>query len=215
MITQLNPQDPVIAPGKQVNVYRYHLRSFRLHKMLETASILCIALLECDSNNTAAEVSARDTRNFQLSLDSIAREWDWAKKHKDAPKGSHELIFTINFPTPEEVQGMKNGKLKSVALELYNFFHVVLGSQAADQQMWVGPQSEGDVDDALDILREIVTVLLGTGAQDSGTFDVGVLAPDFSYIGQLAPSPSEVSPTIAEPSKDAQPPKVPDVPDVP
>lgn len=221
MRTNIEPSDPPVKPGLTIPTYRYNINNFRLHKMLEGAAILAMGLLECDSNNMSGEVRAQDSRNIGHAVSQIEREWAWAKKHKDAPQGSHENTYTINFPQPNVIQAMKNTKLKSVALELANFVSVVVGSQAGDAQVWVGEGSEINIDYAVRIVREVVTSLVGDGSQTEGssadapTYNTGVTAPDFSHLGELTPPPNEASVQTQEASRDAQPPNVPDAPDVP
>lgn len=220
METELTISEPPVVPGKKIKAYRYKLAAFRLHKMLEQVSRMQIALIECDSNNTSSEVTARDSRNFIIALASIRREWEFAIKHKDAPVGTREYIYQIALVEPGTVQRMKNQKLKSVALELQNFGHVCLGSQAADTQVWVGNPSETDLGKALGIVEEVANAELGTGketddsTEDKPVFDTGALVPDYSYVGELKPPPHEEAVIMREPSSDAQPPNIPDVPDV-
>jgi hypothetical protein len=215
MITETNPIDPPVEGGRIINTYRYRLRAFRLNKLLEGVSQMCFALIECKSNNTSNSVSAPDARNFQRAVAAMDREWNWAKAHRNDPTGTHELVFTLQFPRPDEIQAMFNTKLKSVAWEVYNFFHVGLGSQDANQQIWIGADTEDDIDTALATLTEVVETMLGTGEETNGVFDVGASMPDYQFLGTIKPPIASPEVAVQEPSSDVAPPRVPDAADKP
>lgn len=216
MITQTNPIDPPIEGGAIIDTYRYRLRNFRVQKVLSHVAMFCIGLIECKSNNTSNSVSARDARNFQRALADIQREWDWAKGKRDDPTGDHEDVYTIQFPRPAELQVMPNIKLQSVAFEALNFFRVVLGTQDANQSIWLGADTSNDGDAALATLKDVTTALLGDGTADaSGVFNVGVATANYSFVGRLSPPIASPEVIAQEPSSGVRPSRVPDTADTP
>lgn len=213
MITQTNPTDPPIEGGATINTYRYRLRSFRIQKVLSNAAMMCFGLIECKSNNTSNSVSARDARNFQRAIADLEREWEWAKKKRDDPTGDMEDVYTIQFPRPSELQVMANGKLSSVAFELLNFFRVVLGAQDTNHSIWIGADTEADVDKALLTLKERTKELLGDGSEANGQFNVGVPTANYSYVGRINPPITSPEVVAQEPSAGVAPARQPDAAD--
>jgi hypothetical protein len=215
MITQTNPTSPPVRGGLIVDTYVYNVRSFRLQKVLASASMMCLALLECRSNNTSNSVSARDSANFQLALADILRDLDWAKLKRNDPAGLMERVYSVQFPRDNELQGMRNVKLQSVAFELNNFFHVLLGTQDLDHGIWIGAETDEDITTAFKTLSEITAVMLGDGKADAnGSFNVGVRTASYAMIGMV--NPPIISPTVTaqEPSSDLSPSVIPDAADI-
>jgi|GEM_PF-6940089 len=215
MITNTDPSDPPILGGTTIQTYVYRLSAFRLHQVLETAAMMAFGIIESKSNNTSNSISARDARNMQKGLDDIERAWEWAKNHRDDPTGVLEDTFEIQFPRPAELQLMPNVKLKQVGFELQNFFRVALGSQDSKHGIWIGAETEADVNTALATVKEIVTTLVGTGKDDNGSFNVGVSTANYSHVGRLSPPLTSPKIAHAEPSADALPDRYPDAPDRP
>ena len=215
--TELVPEDPPIKPGKKIPVYRYKIANFRLQKMLQSTARLQIWLLECDSNNASGEVTARDARTVNLGMEQMLKEWRWARQFKDSPTGDHERIYSLLVPRDDELQRMKNGKLQMLSLELSNLTHVVLSSQAAKQQAWVGEGSEPDIDSALGAVLTVTREMVGDGSSngdDPPTFNTGSAAPDYSLVGELHPPPGEMGVQIQEASSGAVGVALADAPDV-
>jgi len=214
MITQTIPSEPPVQGGASIRTYLYKLKAFRVSQVLEAASSMCFGLVESRSNNTSNSISARAARNVQAGLKDIKRLWDWAKSHRDDPTGVLEDSFELQFPEPSEIGLMLNVKLRQVAFELQNFFRVTLGSQDATHGLWVGAETEADVDVAFATLTEIVTILVGDGSQDAaGTFNVGVATANYSHVGRLSPPLTNPRVAHAEPSSDNIPSRWPDAPD--
>lgn len=218
MKTELKVALPNPTGGMEIKVHTYMVKNFRLHKMLQTASRGLLWLLETDSNNAAATVNARDSRNIQLIMANIDAEWERAKKFRDAPYGTLEKGYEINLPYPSEIQKMLNVKLQSVSQEIYNLCHVTALNDSAQLQQWVGESTTEDVDRALAICKEVVLETVGDGSADDSSivgFNVGQRAADFSILGELVPDVDNDVANLAEPSSDAIPPAVPDTPDRP
>lgn len=212
----VNPPEP--TAGNQIKCHVYNLKNFRLHKMLQTISRGLLWQLEADSNNSASTVIARDSRNVQLIMATIEREWARAKKYRDAPMGNLERGYEINLPYPSEIQMMQNMKMQAVSQELFNLAHGIIHNDSAQLQQWIGEATTADVDQAVEICKEIILETLGTGDVDESSivgYNVGAQAPDFSRLGRLIPDVDNDVANLAEPSSGSEPPAVPDTPDVP
>ena len=202
-MTELVPESPPILPGRKITVYRYEIANFRLQKVLQSTARLQIWMLESDSNNASGEVTARDSRTINTAMKQVKQEWEWAQKFKDSPVGDRERVYTVLVPKDDEIQRMVNGKLQMLSLELSNFSHVVLGSQSAKQQAWVGEGSEPDIDQALNAVLVVTEQMVGDGAKSGDsppTFATGARAPDYSIMGELAPPIGEGGVRIQEAS---------------
>lgn len=218
MITNLKVDSPVPVAGMEISCNKFDIKHFRLHKMLSELTRMIMFLLESDTNNSAAQVVARDSRTVSLGFTAIEKEWEFAQKYRNAPLGTLEQGYSIVLPKPSEVQRMKNRPAQCAAQELMNLANVLIFNDSSTQQQWVGEGPARDIQDALDTAKEIVTSELGTGAADEGHptgYDVGSEHADYSRLGELKPDIDLDRVSIAEPSVTNRPPRVVDTPDIP
>jgi hypothetical protein len=198
---------------------RFHIKNFRMHKMLAELSRILLFCLESDSNNSSAQVVARDSRNVQSALSSIEKELGYLETYRDAPMGTIEHSYSILLPKLSEIQRMNNRPMQCVAQELMNFGKVLIFNDSSQQQQWIGEGPNSDVRDSLSTVKTIVAETIGTGqpSEDHATgYEVGPKHADYSRLGMLKPDVDMDSVSKAEPRVGSViPPKVPDSPDVP
>jgi hypothetical protein len=219
MITNLKVDQPQPIAGMEISVNQFNIKHFRLHKMLTEVSRMILFLLESDTNNSSAQVVARDARTINLGFKGIEKEWGFAKTHRNAPLGTLENSYAILLPKPSEVQRMKNRPAQCAAQELLNMANIMIFNDSASQQQWVGEGPARDIDDAILTAKTIVLSELGSGEPDTAHatgFAVGDEHPDYSRLGTLAPDVDLDKVTMAEPRVGAvQPSTVQDTLDVP
>lgn len=219
MITELEVSPPKVVPGMKIKMDEFHLKNFRMHKMATDVSRILLFILESDSNNSSAQVVARDARNVQLALGAVDKELGYLKSYRDAPMGVLEKGYTVLLPKSSEIMRMTNRPMQCVAQEILNFANVIIFNDSSQQQQWSGAGPTADLDDSLLTLRTIIADTIGTGAADEAHpagYDVGPLHADYSRLGTLMPDVDMDSVTLSEPRVGApEPPRVPDSPDVP
>jgi len=219
MITELNVSDPRPIAGMQIKVDSYHLKNFRMHKMLSEISRVLLFILESDSNNSSAQTVARDARNVQSALSSVEKEFGYLQEFRDAPMGTLERGYTILLPKASEIQRMNNRPMQCVAQELLNFANVIVFNDSAQQQQWLGEGPSSDISDSLSVVKRIIVETIGTGAKSDANptgYDVGPKHADYSRLGTLAPDVDLDNVSLAEPRVGSViPSRVPDTADVP
>lgn len=203
MKTELEIEDQVINPGHKIKVHSYQVRNYLLHQVCEPISQLMIGLIESDTANSAAQNSARETRNFWKGWDLVKLEFEQAKAFRDSPKPIHEYSYDILVPTRNEVMTIGNVKVKRVVQQLSHLISVLVGLDSSNMQTWVGDNEASEVGELLAQCEKVIMTYFGTGAPKENGFETGVEAPRYAY-GQLVPDVDRNSTAIYEPSS-AQP----------
>lgn len=221
MKTELLIEDPKPEAGLKIRCYKYSVRNFRLHKVLDTLARMALWTIESRSNNAAAVVAARDSRTAQALWSFAKTEFARAIKFKDSPIGTLERHYEIAVPTPSEIQAVSNIKMKSLALELAHLIDVIIACDSAYHDVFIGDGSQADLQQAMAYFEDFLNSFLGTGALKEGSdpdapaFDTGVIEPEgLRILGQVMPDVDLDWGGLQEPSSDVQPARVPDVADV-
>lgn len=219
MKTELEVSSPQPIAGMKIAMDLFNLKNFRMHKMSTDISRILLFILESDSNNSSAQVVARDARNVQLALAAVEKEFGYLKNYRDSPMGILERGYTVLLPKASEVQRMNNRPMQCVAQEILNFANVVVFNDSSQQQQWSGAGPTADIEDALNTLKTIIAETIGSGALDQdhpSGYNVGPQHADYSRLGTLVPDVDLDKVTLAEPRVgEVAPPRVPDTPDLP
>jgi hypothetical protein len=219
MKTELEVKELEPIAGRKIRVHKYRLRNFRMAKMLYLMSKSCLYLLECDSNNTTGEISARESRNWGALWDMVKSEWSRTKRYKDSPHATHEKEYPILLPTEDEVQSIHNLKIQSVMAEAMQLCHVLLCTGSSAMQTWVGQGAVSDISESMSHIETLVADYFGDGQIAEGSdpenpvFNVGMRAPDFSILGQVQPDVDLDTAVWYEPTAKLPDPAIADVPD--
>lgn len=212
MKTELIVNQPKVEGGLQIEVDQYNVRNFRLHKVLETCARSLLFLIESRSNNASAVTTPQDAKTVQGLWNMIVMEWERAKKFKGGPTGTLERVYHIVRPTPSELQKISNIKVKSAALELDHLMEIIIASDSANLDVYVGAESQSNIEEEILNVGSFLKEWLGDG---SGPDATGVVAPEgLRILGEVVPDVDLDTASMQEPSANVQPPRVPDAPDV-
>jgi len=221
MKTELIVNDPTIEPGKKINCDKYQVRNFRLHKCLETLARLSLFLMESRSNNSSAIVTRQDSRTIRLLWDMIKAEFARAKRFKGGPEGTLERVYHIVRPTPSEIQKVQNLKVKSLSLETDHLMEIFISCDSAYLDVYMGGESQSDLEVAMANFEDFLDRWIGDGSLVDGSdpenpeYNTGMIAPEgLRVLGHVEPDVDMDQASHQEPSKDVQPPRVPDAPDI-
>lgn len=198
MKTELEIVDQVINPGSKIQVHSYTTRNYLLHQVCEPLSQLMLGLKESDTNNSMAQNSARETRNFWKGWSLVKLEWGQAKEFRDSPKPVHEQQYDILVPTVNEIMTIGNVKVKRVVTQLRHLVTVLIGLDSANMQTWLSDFEAGEVEVLLAQAEKIFMTYFGDGAEGEGKFNTGVEAPMYAY-GQLSPDVDRNAGSVWEP----------------
>lgn len=211
MITNLKEVDAEIEAGRQIEVTKYKTRNYRLHGALEQVSRLLMFCLECDSNNTNSKNLPSDTRAIRSQFDIVKDEFEFGMANNDVPTGSHEYAYSILLPTGKEIQRIRNVKVKRCVTEIFNCCRVLLSVDSSNSQGYVDPSDAVSIRKIFGVTDSCLDRWIGRGVDDS---DLGLTAPAYEILGQIAPDVDSDYAKVLEPTKDMPEPKLPDVPDV-
>lgn len=214
MKTELEIVDHVVNAGHKIQVHSYPVRNYLLHQVCEPIAQLMLGLIESDSANSAAQNSARETRNFWKGWELVKLEFSQAKEFRDSPKPAHEFQYDILVPTRNEVLTIGNVKVKRIVQQLAHLIRVLIGLDSASMQTWLGDNEAGEVEELLAQAEKVFVTYMGSGDAGDGEFDTGVVAPRYSY-GQLIPDVDRNASSVWEPSSSQPAAPVGDVPDNP
>lgn len=210
MITELSKVDPAVAGGVKIEVVEYNIRNYRLHNSLEQMSRLLLFCLECDSNNTSSKNIPSDTRKVLQQWDIVKSEFEFGMEFNDAPTGSHEYAYTISIPSGQEIQKIRNVKMKRVVTEIFNTARVMLSVDSANSQGFVDLVDATDIRRMFTITDACFTRWIGTG---EGTDNLGLNAPAYEKLGEISPDVDSDYAQVLEPSRSMPEPKLDDVAD--
>lgn len=221
MKTELIVNDPKIEPGKKIECDKYQIRHFRLHKCLETLARLSLFLLESRSNNSSAIVTRQDSRTVRNLWELVKAEFARAVKFKGGPEGTLERVYHIVRPTPSEIQKVQNLKVKSLSLETDHLMEIFISCDSAYLDTYLGGESQSDLEMCMANFEDFLNKWVGDGSLLDGSdpenpkYDTGLTAPEgLRILGAVEPDVDLDTASHQEPSKDVQPARVPDAPDV-
>jgi len=210
MITNLKEVDPTIVPGREVEVVRYRVRNYRLHNALEQGARLLLFALECDSNNTSSKSLPSDSRDILDQWAVLKDEFEFGVANNDLPTPSHEYAYSIYLPTGQEIQRIRNAKMKRVVTELFNTFRVMVSCDSANAQAYVDARDVEAIRRMFKVTDDTLARWIGDGTLDATGFSV----PAFERVGEVRPDVDGDYATILEPSSSMPKPKLDDVADV-
>lgn len=199
MKTELQIVEQPVVPGQKIQVTKLSVRNYLVHQVCEPLVQMLLGLVEADSSNSAGQASAREVRNLWKGWGLVKLEWNQAKQFRDAPHAVHEEEFYLLMPTMNEVLTVSNVKSKRLAQQLHHLVRVLIGTDSAKMQTWIGPGDIESVELLLSQAETVLTTYFGTGAGDAGKgFDTGVQAPEYAF-GQLIPDIDLDEGTMHEP----------------
>lgn len=210
MITELKKVDPSIIGGRVIPVVEYKLQNYRLHQVLEQMSRLFLFLLECDSNNTSSKAKPRDVRGIVRQWQVVREELDFSMAHNDMPDGVYEYGFSVVFPDQKEIQKIRNVKIKRIFSEMFNTARHMLSVDSAKTQGYIALEDHKDMMEMFGCVEDCIARWIGNG---SDAADTGIVVPAYEELGVIVPDVDSDYATMNEPSADAPPAKLPDVPD--
>jgi hypothetical protein len=210
MITELLKVDPQIVGGSKIRVVDHNIRNFRLHQTLEQMSRLMLFCLECDSNNTSAQVLPSDSRKIRQQWEIVKSELQFSFDHNDFPQAEYEQTYTMCVIDQKEIQKIRNVKMKRVTSEIWNTVNVILGCDSANTQGFISSVDYDAIVQSMSLAEDTMIRWIGAGRDAT---DCGVVAPAYEILGELRPDVDSDWAQTLEPSSGLPYPNLPDAPD--
>lgn len=212
MKTDLNLRRAEVVPGDAINANPFNVRNYRLHQVLEQASRLLLFCIECDSNNTSSKVTPRDSRKILAQWQILKDEFDFSMEHNDFPSASHEKAYTVNILDPDEIELVRNVKIKRIVSEMYNSLMVMLSLDSANTQGSIAIEDADDIKAMFSLVDDCLARWIGSGENHES---VGIQPPAYEILGEIVPDLTNSHSQTMEPSKTAPLPKLADSKDIP
>lgn len=198
MITEINKVDPQIVGGSKINVVEYNVRNYRIHQVLEQVSRLLLFCLECDSNNTSSKARPRDVRKILSQWTIVKDEFKFSMDHNDYPNSAYEFAYKICLISQNEIQAIRNVKMKRIVSEIFNVVQNVLTVDSAQTQGFIAAEDAADIMLGFKLVDDCLARWIGTGVDAENT---GVIAPAYEELGVIEPDVDLNYSQRLEPSK--------------
>jgi len=183
-ITDLEIVQPKILGGRKIQMDRLDISNHRLHCAGQMVSMMMIANLEGDSNNTSSTMTPREVREHWVQWGAFKQEVQFAKDNNDGPLTKLEDSLALLIPTGKEIQRIKNQKCKRVSQELGRLVRIMVSVDSAGSQVNIGDASFKDIEAQMLICERAMIHYWGTGADNDNT---GVAMPEYKHVGVLIP----------------------------
>ena len=215
MKTELKVVQPVIEPGRQINVVPYKVRNYQIHQVAEQLAYLALGIIESDSGNTSAQNSPRETRNFWKGYNLAKLEWENAIAFRDTPTPELEFEEKILLPHANEIKQLKNLKVRRVVQAIQHLARILVGLDSAGLKNGLGPSDIVAGGEAFAHTTKVFEQYWGTGEGNiEEGFSEGLQAPEYAF-GELTPDVDLDSGRAFEPSSESPASSFEDVPDQP
>ncbi len=206
MKTEQELVDPVVEGGNKIKGFALRIQNYNLVIPAMHAADLIKASLEFDSSNSDGEVSNDDAASAVGGWSMVKKEYELGKEFKDMAKGKHERQHWIVVPSDNEVAMCSNIPFRRFNYALLNFIYVLMGSDEARMQFWIGDRAEGRIDKAILQVDRVMEIYIAPG-------DERIQAPYYP-TGTLEPSTNLGMVNLREPGTSQPPAGIADVPDV-
>lgn len=205
MKTEQELVEPVVEGGNKIKGYPLRIQNYNLVIPAMHAADLIKACLEFDSSNSDAEVSNDDADSAVSGWGMVKTEYALGLEFKDMAKGKHERQHWIVVPSDNEVAMCSNIPYRRFSHAVLNFIYVLMGSDEARMQFWIGDRAEKRIDKAiLQVDRVIEIYIQGEDRIKAPYYPTGTLEPS-TNLGMV---------NLREPGTSQPPAGIADVPDV-
>jgi len=198
-ITELEIIQPNIMGGRKIKMDRLGVTNHRIHCAGQMVSMMMVANLEGDSNNTASTMTPREVREHWVQWSAFKEEIQFARDNNDGPLTKLEDNLALLIPNGVEIQQIKNQKCKRVALELRRLVRIMVSVDSAGSQVNVGDSSFADIQAQVVICEKAMIHYWGTGADNENT---GVSMPEYKHVGVMIPDIDNDEHSLSEASVD-------------